>query len=151
MVFLSTFITHHYLHVVILLLGLFYLFYKKNTVGVILFFLLWICFTCVSYYCIHFYVYSTYPELVGIRNAMHFMLYGDFNFEVLAEQIIKEPPVLKKFLCVIMCFLMANHIFVLILLIGMAKFIYYKEYVNLLLFFCSWYTIMSVIIQLTLA
>jgi hypothetical protein len=78
-----------------------------------------------------------YPTISGIKEATQFMLYGDFNFKSLAIQVIKNPPVLKKFAIVVVCTLMVNRLIILILFIGVIKFILDKDYKNLLLFLVS--------------
>ena len=78
------------------------------------------------------------------------MLYGDFNFKSLAIQVIKNPPVLKKFAIVVVCTLMVNRLIILILFIGVIKFILDKDYKNLLLFLVSWFLITTTIIDWTL-
>ena len=144
----STFFVHHYWHRWTLVLAILYFYYRKSIIGMTIFFCVWLFFTCVSFYCIHFYVCDMYPTITDIVQATHFMLYGDFDFELLAEQIIKEPPVLKKFGLVVMTFLMENYFFNIFPVICVIKFIRDEDYLGLLLFLLSWYVILDFLIYL---
>ena len=144
-VYSSIFVTYHYFHRLILLLSIVYFYDKKDMTGMIFFFLLWLFFINISFYCVHFYIYPMYPWLSSIEGAMKFALYGYFDFESLAILIIAQPPVLKDFAVIVRCFLMENHFFTLILLIGVVKFIRNKNYEALLLVLLFWLFIMNLL------